>query len=323
MACNDSTISWISQRGARALRPSLPYFALHAAGCANGVWTPENNGGFVSMAIAENKLSFAPAMLERLAACRTIDAETGAYDDMRGRRAFRTEFARMVNRTMLNGSVSVDPTQLCVSSGCGAAIMQLSMLLLDPGDGVLLPTPTYAALYSDIQMLAYATVIDVPTEATGFRLTREVLDAAIAESHTKGIRVRMLFLINPNNPLGIVYSERELQLARAFCSEHGLHLVVDEIYANSVYIPAGDVNDSRKSFCSIVELCARDAVFPTAGLGTGDGRADTHRFLGNTVHVLWGMSKDWAMSGFRVGVIYSHNAELLAALDNTNYFTSK
>jgi aspartate/methionine/tyrosine aminotransferase len=40
------------------------------------------------------------------------------------------------------------------------------------------------------------------------------------------------------------------------------------------------------------------------------------------VHVLWGLSKDWAMSGYRVGVLYTHNEALLAALANVNYFTT-
>lgn len=248
----------------------------------------------------------------------------------------------MTSRTVLGNKVHIDFEQLCISSGCGSVLMQLGMLLLDPGDAVLLPTPTYAALYNDLGTLAYGRVVDVPTESTGYRLTRSLLEDAYSRA-LQGGPVRMLLLLNPNNPLGIVHSEAELRMARAFCREKGMHLVADEIYANSVHDPveadeaAVDVESqglcggsaslgARMRFRSIVEICAEDAgvLAPAAVSGSeapssASGKAS---FMGPDVHVLWGFSKDWAISGFRVGVLYTHNEALLTALGNVNYFTA-
>ena len=85
-----------------------------------------------------------------------------------------------------------------------------------------------------------------------------------------------------------------------------------QIYALSVHAPVvTDEPDDlaagvrgRSAFRSVVEILAEDGG------------------LGSDVHVLWGMSKDWAASGLRVGLLYTQNAELLTALSNVNYFTS-
>jgi aspartate/methionine/tyrosine aminotransferase len=230
-----------------------------------------------------------------------------------------------------------------------------------------------------------------------------VLEAGYAAALTAAHKPRILLLLNPNNPLGTVYSEAELTLAIEFCEAQRMHLVVDEIYANSThgcasrwlkaasrptaggdtatgFASEGDAGEPR--FVSIVEVMHKrgtaggsgvgatssvaDAAVtggPAAGAGGSElqsrGRAlvppeggsaactpkednapcgtdgSAHAalsakahaapqlasYMGNYVHVLWGLSKDWAMSGYRVGVLHSHNAALLKALGNINYFT--
>ena len=356
----------LSARGARAVQPALPYWARFAEGVADLYDEASNPAGYILMAVAEARGSF-ERMIPRLTAARAaaIVPDTGAYANMLGRAALRGAFAATMSRTALRGRVAVDPEQLCVSAGCGSVLLQLAMLLLDPGDGVLLPTPTYAALYNDIGTLAHGVVVDVPTEAAGYRLTRRALDDARTRAAAAGVPLRMLLLLNPENPTGVIHSAAELRLARGFCAEHGLHLVVDEVYANSVHDPApedaaggggggghdaedgqggddagaaaaGDAGDRgtgagcrrRVRFHSIVELCAEDAGVaaqppaPPALAAAGAPPAARASFLGDSIHVLWGFSKDWAMSGYRVGVLYTHNAALLTALSNVNYFTA-
>ena len=145
---------------------------------------------------------------------------------------------------------------------------------------------------------------------------------------------RVLLLVHPSNPLGTICSHDELVVALRFCDAHALHLVCDEIYANSVF-PASASTASRESsrdtdhavsaaepsgFRSIVELMARaSGVWGRSGEGAGPpttavaatpGRAT---FLGDRVHVVWGLSKDFGLSGYRVGAVYTHNAALFNA----------
>eukprot|EP00760_Papus_ankaliazontas_P010089 PhM_4_TR14196/c1_g4_i4/m.27965 len=108
-------------------------------------------------------------------------------------------------------------------------------------------------------------------------------------------RANMLFLINPHNPSGRCHTREELQLCVDFCRARKMHLVVDEVYGNSVFA------SKPGSFVSIMEVLQ------------GDLRDD--------VHVLWGFSKDFCLGGFRVGMLYTHHARFRQALGTLNCFS--
>ena len=289
----------LSTRGKRAIAPALPYWSRFSLGIEAGLYDPLSNpAGYVLLAVAENKSAeLSAAALAKLVESRgSVDASTLGYDNMCGRGRFRAAFAAVMSRCVLDGA-RVNPDQLVVSSGCGALIMQLTMLLCDAGDAVLLPTPTYPALYNDVGTLPGACIVDVVlNSATDYRLTCDALEAAAVSSSEAGHPPRVLLLLNPNNPTGTILSDEELALALAFTRERGMHLIVDEIYANSCF------DDERARFTSVTKLLNNQ--------------------LGDDVHVLWGMSKDWGMSGMRVGCLYTHNDNLLKALSNVNYFTT-
>lgn len=353
----------LSSRGRRAIKPALSYFGKQIAG-SGSLHSADNADGYVLMAVAENRLNYGMAM-DKLKTCRNLDDTTGAYANMNGRHTFRTNFAKTMHRTVTRGH-PVDPESLVASAGCGAAINNLAFMLMEPGDGVLLPTPTYGALYNDFGVLAQNVVVDVPMEIAGggtYTLTSSSLDKAYDGATAKGIAVKMLFVIQPNNPLGIVHSEEEIRMCMRWCRGKGVHLVVDEIYANSIY---GHVLPGCE-FKSVVNICAEelqhlgipnggsDAAAPgvqatNASSSSSDGAAadasatpsaagnlgqqpehagaaagaaagvTADRPLGDFVHVLWGFSKDFCMSGYRVGMLYTHNSAVLRACGNINYF---
>jgi len=96
-----------------------------------------------------------------------------------------------------------------------------------------------------------------------------------------------------------------------------MHVLVDEVYANSVFDPYTADHD----FVSAVHACGRagipaltGATAPAAG---GRGAAP---LLGPLVHVVWALSKDFGASGLRVGALYSENEGIAAALGNLGYF---
>lgn len=293
----------LSVRGRKALNPALPYFDMFFKGMEN-LWEPQNPKGFVLLCVAENRLAFPLFALDRLImddVRGSISPETAAYCDMRGRQSFRCAFAAMISRTVLHG-VKIDPDHLIVSSGCGALINHLAILLCEQGDAVLIPTPTYGALYNDFCVLAQTVVVDVPTDAENrFVPTEEGLELAFQEASIgRGLKCRLLFLINPHNPTGTVHTREELLVSIRWARKRSLHVVIDEIYANSVW-------DSSIPFESVVNMLADDAI---------DMR------MGDDIHVLWGLSKDFGMGGYRTGVLYTRNEQLFAAFGNINYFTT-
>lgn len=296
----------LSSRGARASAPALSYWSDFSAALAD-LHDPANNpAGAIPLCVAENGLS-APLVAARLTSRAAPLRGVLGYDDMRGRASLRGAFAALAEARITRGA-RVRAEALCVSAGCGALIAALATLLLEAGDGVLLPVPTYGALYNDFSVLAGAAVIDVPrgADAAGAPRAPDVaaLEAAAVAAEARGVRPRMLFLINPCNPTGAVLGRGDVAAAMAWARARGLHVVVDEVYALSVWGEGGE------PFVSAATIAA-DA----AGGAGGD-------YLGGDVHILWGFSKDFCASGLRTGVLFTHNAALLAALSNVNYFAT-
>ena len=156
-----------------------------------------------------------------------------------------------------------------------------------------------------------------------FKLTEEALDnawasatAACRKNGRGGGRVRALLLTNPHNPLGRAMGESEMRMAMAWCDARDVHLVCDEIYALSRFghlltvgappggaaAPGGGSPEEEEEYQSLGSLC--------------EGK------LGPKRHVLWGLSKDFGVSGMRVGVLWSQNAALLTAMGTAAVMTS-
>ena len=242
---------------------------------------------YVPLCVAENKLVI-DLLLEKLGDHTDTPAPASAlgYDDMRGAKEFRAALARFLGRRVLGSTVT--PEQLVVLAGAGAILESLFYVIADPGDAVLIPTPSYAGFWLDLETRDALSIVPVHTRASdGFRLLPSLLDQALS-STTR--RVRALLLTSPDNPLGRVYARDELAALMDWARRAGIHLVMDEVYALSVY---GD-----RDFTSAASMGA----------------------LGERVHVVWAFSKDFAASGLRAGVLVSENEAVLGAMDQLAYW---
>ena len=189
-----------------------------------------------------------------------------------------------------------------ISAGCTGLLVELSVLLFERGDSVLIPAPYYAAFDPDFKNVGGVQTVPVwplgepDLNATAnSRILDNLTDGALEESYERSLKAghtpKALLIVNPGNPTGVIYTDEQLMTAVHFTRRHKIHLIVDEIYALSVY-------DSPRPFKSIVALLDNE--------------------LGNHVHVLWGLSKDFGASGLRVGVLCSKNAQLLKAFSSMN-----
>lgn len=129
--------------------------------------------------------------------------------------------------------------------------------------------------------------------------TRESLDAALEASEQNGVKPRILLISHPMNPLGICYPPQVIQEMLAWCRERKIHLISDEIYAGSVYRP------DQANFASSLEVAS-------------DPRSNEFLGLGPYVHLVYAFSKDFALSGLRVGALYSENPEIRMPLQKLN-----
>jgi 1-aminocyclopropane-1-carboxylate synthase len=121
------------------------------------------------------------------------------------------------------------------------------------------------------------------------------LDNAYNNAISKGHPPKAIIITNPNNPLGKIYTKNELLIFINYCNMKSIHLIVDEIYALSVF--DNDVNNDDK-FQSVTTILENK--------------------LNDNVHVIWGLSKDFGVSGLRAGFLYTQNKLLLASLSNFN-----
>jgi aspartate aminotransferase len=157
--------------------------------------------------------------------------------------------------------------EIAVANGAKQVIFNALMATLEEGDEAILPAPYFVSYPEMVKLFGGVPVTPACPAEAGFRLTPDVLEAAITE------KTRWLFLNMPGNPSGAVYSEAELQALGAVLARHGQVMVLsDEIYEHIIF-------DGRK-FVSFGNACPD---------------------LRERTLIVNGMSKAYAMTGWRVG----------------------
>lgn len=269
--------------------PAAEYIRTHEERATDPFDADHNPGGYVALCTAENKL-VADLVLQRLGAVADVPARALGYDTMVGAAGVRTRVGAFMERTFIGRPV--DPEHLALLAGAGAVLEALFYVLSDPGDGVLVPTPSYAGFWADLETRDGLTIVPVHCSSrSGFRLTTELLDRALADA---GRPISALLFTSPNNPLGWVYEAREIDEIIDWADRQGIHVVFDEVYALSVY---------------------GEGAFVSAASRTGS--------LGSrNVHVVWAFSKDFGASGLRAGVLLSENEAVLEAINGLAYWSA-
>ena len=198
------------------------------------------------------------------AAKRAIDENYSSYSPVDGygdlKKAISLKFKR-------DNALDYGTDQIVVSTGAKQSLFNVAMVMLNPGDEVILPAP-YWVSYSDIVKLAEGVPVEVPTGIeSDFKMTPAQLEAAITP------KTRMIWFSSPCNPSGSVYNRKELEgLAEVLKRHPGIYVVSDEIYEHINF------GEGHVSIASI------------------DGMYD------RTITVN-GVSKAFAMTGWRIGYI--------------------
>ena len=168
-------------------------------------------------------------------------------------------------------NVDITPDDVIVTTGVSEAINFLFGALVEPGDEVLLPGPTYQpyisfARFYGAKVFAYRTI-----EEEGWEVDVDDLRSKITD------RTKLIVIINPNNPVGSVYGADRLKEVLDVAGEHGIPVAADEMYDRIVY------EDCFRSVASLTE------DVPVIGLN--------------------GFSKVYLMTGWRLGYVYFKDPE--------------
>lgn len=177
--------------------------------------------------------------------------------------------------------------QIVVSAGAKHSLYNAYQALCNPGDEVIVQAP-YWVSYTEIVKLAGAVPVIVETTAKdGFKMTPAAIEAKLTP------QTKVINLNSPSNPTGVVYSAAELKAIADLAVQHDLYVVTDEIYEKLLY--DGVTHTSIASFGP--EIKARTVVIN-------------------------GMSKAYAMTGWRMGYTASE-AELAKSMaDLQGHMTS-
>jgi aspartate/methionine/tyrosine aminotransferase len=172
----------------------------------------------------------------------------------------------IAQKTKRDSGVDCAASQVVVTNGGKHAVYNTFQVLCNPGDEVLLPAPYWTSYPETIVLGGGVPVVLPTTEASGFRVTVEQLDAAVTP------RTKALLFVSPSNPTGAVYPPEEVEAIGRWALERGIWVITDEIYEHLTY--------GNSVFSSMPNLVPE---------------------LMDTCVILNGVAKTYAMTGWRVG----------------------
>ncbi|SFT51514.1 pyridoxal phosphate-dependent aminotransferase [Halomonas saccharevitans] len=158
-------------------------------------------------------------------AVASLRAGATHYADVQGKLSLRQAIADGYRRQGLE----VGPEHVIVMAGAQCGLYAAAQCLLDPGDEVLVPEPSYVT-YEAVLRATGAELVQVPLRGEAdFRLDPAALEAAITP------RTRALLLNSPHNPTGQLIDAETWEAVAALCRRHDLWLISDEVYAELIY----------------------------------------------------------------------------------------
>jgi len=200
----------------------------------------------------------------REAAKKAIDEGYTFYPPISGYAELRKAISAKFKR---ENNLDYAPDQVVVSTGAKQSIANVVLCLVNPGDEVIIPLPYWV---SYIEIVKLAEGITVPISAgieSEFKITPAQLEAAITP------KTKLFIFSSPCNPTGSVYTKAELKaLADVFAKHPGIFILSDEIYEHINFL---DAHQSIAQF----------------------------DFLKDRVIIVNGVSKGYAMTGWRIGYI--------------------
>ena len=197
---------------------------------------------------------------------------TGGYSQSEGLPELREEIVKKLKR---DNNIEANTSQIIVTVGAIEGLAASVMATIDPGDEVILPTPTYSTHITQVRLASGIPVLVPLIEENNFALDIEAIKKAITS------KTRAIMFCSPSNPTGTVFSEEYLRELAKIALENNLTIITDEAYEYFVF-------DDNKHFsiASIPEL--RKNVITN-----------------------YTFTKTYAMTGWRIGYLHA-DEEILA-----------
>ena len=210
------------------------------------------------------------------AAIEAINSNFTKYDAASGLLELRQAIC---HKLKIDNALDYEANQIVVSSGAKHAITNTLMVLLDPGDEVIIPSPYWVSYPEMVKLTGGVPVFIETKKEFSFKLTADQLLNSITD------KTKAIFITNPSNPTGAFYNKEELSKLVDICIENNVYIIADEIYEKILF---------DETFTSIASL-SPEAYDKTI--------------------VINGLSKAASMTGWRIGYTAS-NKEIAKAISS-------
>ncbi len=198
------------------------------------------------------------------AAKKAIDDNYSKYPPVPGYDDLRKAISR---KFKVENGLDYSPDQIIVSAGGKHSLINVILAMINPGDEVIILAPYWVSYYDQIILAGGKPVIVEATLENDFKVKPEQLDAAVTD------KTRLIIFNSPSNPTGMVYTHSEMEkIARVVEKHEGLFIISDEIYEHIIF------NGEHISMASF-------------------------DFIYDRVITVNGVSKGYAMTGWRIGYI--------------------
>jgi len=145
-----------------------------------------------------------------------------------------------------------EPKNIIVSAGGKQSLFNMIMVIVDPGDEVIIPVP-YWVSYEEMVKIAEGKCIFLKTN--NFKINLQDLEKAITP------KTKIFILNSPSNPTGAVYDEKELKQIASICLKHNIYILSDEVYEKLIYgkkhISIASVNEKIKKLTIVVNAVSK------------------------------------------------------------------
>ena len=263
--------------------PKFDFVAAHFD-CETNRFSKHNQEGFVNLGSAQNYLH-ADLLADRLGLVKIHPGDTH-YQPFAGTFDCRQSIA-----DYLQGQADVPVARDTIIAGNGiiSILEALTTALLDEEESVLIPTPVFPGLVAATSLRVRSQVELMETDpSNGFRLTPAAIRSYLQQSQSDGKRIRAILLCSPGNPVGQVFSRAELRRILDVAELFDCALIVDEVYAGSVF--------QGHKFTTAISLQS------------------------DNVYVLGGLSKDFGLAGHATGWLQSTNKDAMTAVAKQAHF---
>ncbi|KAI8378857.1 pyridoxal phosphate-dependent transferase [Choanephora cucurbitarum] len=267
------------------------------------LYHPEHNpNGAINLGLAHNDL-LQDEVVKKAQSCLEIQPFDVNYGSPQGSKQLRQIFQAFFTRHF-KPFYPLDWSDIYMQTGAGASVNQLVSAVSDPGDYCMIPVPYYGAFDLDVTVHTGVKIIKThPHSLTSPYVDMAKLEETYQQAQSEGRAITSMIITSPDNPLGRCYRQQDLETFLTFASRHHIHVISDEIYALSTFAQTIDTSKPNP-FVSILSL-------------------DYKKFIDAAlVHVIYGLSKDFAINGFRIGfIINQFNDQLKRVLGRTSIFS--